>query len=199
MIFVEYIRRRPGIPDPIASYHASQDWASPEDVLFANLVRTMKLGPEPTQMCWWQISGFDRIDAWERYLKSEAGRLYRAESPVPLALDFYQFGMFDLVCGKQPAAGKLHIVEFFDVAALNPTALGRALETRRRRYDSNAGINLTAVITRIGKIGPNPGGIAVWSADTYTAAEPLLRDMDGHDSMHVADAGLYRVVGEEIP
>ncbi|HJR22660.1 MAG TPA: hypothetical protein VJ822_13615 [Dongiaceae bacterium] len=196
MIFVEYIRHRPHVPLAIASHHAPQDWASDEDVMFANLGRTMKLGPEPTQMCWWQISGLARVDAWERHLHSEAGRLYRAESPVPAALDFYRFGMFDLGHGDKPPAGKLHIAEFFDSDAVNGEQLRAVLEERRQRH---AGTILASVVTRIGKLGPAPGGIALWSVEDYVAAEPVVRDETGHRWMHVLDVGLYRDIGREIP
>jgi hypothetical protein len=199
MIFVEYIRPVPGMPASLARHHAPQDWSSPEDVKFANLGRTMKLGPEPIQMCWWQISGFARIDAWEQHMKTDAGRLYRAESPVPAALDFYRFGVYDLVHGDRPPAGKLHVVEFFDADAIGGDPLLSALEIRRQRYAGKSQATcLSAVVTRIGKLGPAPGGIAVWSTDSYVSAEPLLRDLAGQASTHVIDVGIYRDIGNEI-
>jgi len=54
------------------------------------------------------------------------------------------------------------------------------------------------VLRRIGRLGPDPGAMAVWSLADYVALEPFTRiDLD-EDPFRPADVGVYRWFGKEI-
>jgi len=83
MILAEYIARDRNVPWEVFRHHGRQDWVSDQDVMVANLGRTMKIGPQPHYMCWWRIKSIARMDEWEDYFRTAEGRHYAATSPVP--------------------------------------------------------------------------------------------------------------------
>ncbi len=80
LMFVEYIARPHGVPLDLFHTHARQDWPASEDIVVANLARMNKLGPKPHYMCWWGIASLARVDEWQAYYTSEAGRTHLAQS-----------------------------------------------------------------------------------------------------------------------
>lgn len=195
MIFAEYIARDPAVPLEVFRHHGRQDWVAEGDVMVANLGRTMKLGPEPHYMCWWQIHSIARMDEWEAHFRTPEGRLYAAESPVPRAMRFPQAGLYDAVLGSGAVAPGLHLVEFFDSDAHEAAALAEAFG---RRAAASPDARLAYVLRRLPLIGPDPGGLALWSFDSYAAAEPFLRRPRG-GAVTITAAGLYRNFGDDIP
>lgn len=189
MIFVEYIRRDRNVPFELFRHHGRQDWVSAPDVMVANLGRTMKVGPEPHYMCWWQIPSIARMDEWEDYFRTPEGQNYAATSPVPRALDFYQAGLYDALVGEGEVPDGLHLVEFF--AAQGDS---KEIADRFRARDPQGG-RLHYVLTRLGLMGPDPGGIALWTFPSYAAAEGFMRT----PAPSVTAAGLYRNFGKDIP
>jgi len=113
MIFAEYIARDRNVPWELFRHHGRQDWASDQDVMVANLARTMKIGPQPHYMCWWRIKSIARMDEWEDYFRSSEGRLYLSESPTGKALHFQRCGLYDEIIGHGEVPSGLHLVEFF--------------------------------------------------------------------------------------
>ena len=57
---------------------------------------------------------------------------------------------------------------------------------------------LNFVMRRIGRLGPGPGGIAVWSFADYAALEPFERARDDEDPLRPTDVGIYRWFGREV-
>jgi hypothetical protein len=196
MIFAEYIERDRAMPLEIFRHHGRQDWVSDEDVMVANLGRTMRLAPVPHYMCWWKIASIARMDAWEAHFRTPAGQLYAAHTPVSRALNFTRCGLYDEIVGDgTPVPPGLHLVEFFTADGVSPAELGRHFE--RRAAAATAG-RLVYVINRLGLLAPDPGGMALWSFDSYVAAEPFLRARHDHGPAPVVEAGLYRNFGDDI-
>lgn len=193
MIYAEFIARDRAFPLEMFRHFGRQDWQSEKDLMVANIARTMKVGPAPQAMCWWRISGFDRMDEWEAHFRTPEGRLYTAESPVAKALDFYRCGLYDVLAGDGIVPPALHLVEFFDPTGQEADALHAAFAPRQ----SDAG-RLIYLLKRVGMLGPEPGGIALWSFASYAAAETFLRTMPP-SACAVRDVGLYRNFGDEIP
>jgi hypothetical protein len=194
MIFAEYIRRDRSVPWELFRHHGKQDWVSDQDVMVANLGRTMKLGPEPHYMCWWQVASIARMDAWEAYFQTEEGKHYATTSPVPRAMEFYQAGLYDAVIGTGEVADGLHVVEFFE--ADSSSAADVADDFRRRKPATG---RLAYVLKRLGLMAPDPGGIALWTFPSYVAAEEFLRAPAPEGAMRITAAGLYRNFGNDIP
>ncbi len=195
MILAEYIARDRNVPWELFRHHGRQDWVSDEDVMVANLGRTMKIGPQPHYMCWWRIKSIARMDEWEAYFRTDEGKRYGATSPVPRALDFYQAGLYDEIVGDGKAPDGLHLAEFF---AADPDATTAALRDYFQRR-SGAGGKLTYVINRLGLMAPDPGGIALWTFPSYAEAEGFMRAKAPDGPVKISAAGLYRNFGDDIP
>ena len=63
MIYAEFIERDRSMPIEIFHFLGDQaSWKDPEDRLFASLARTMRLGPQPDNMAFWQCRGMARLE-----------------------------------------------------------------------------------------------------------------------------------------
>ncbi len=194
MILVEYIRRDRNVPYELFRHHGTQDWVSDKDHMVANLGRTMKIGPEPNYMCWWKIASIARMDEWEDYFRTPEGRDYAARSPVPRALDFYQAGLYDALVGDGEAPDGLHLVEFFSADSSEPEQIADVFRER----DAHGG-SLVYVLQRLGLMGPDPGGIALWTFPSYVAAEGFMRAPSPAGPAKISAAGFYRNFGKDVP
>lgn len=194
MILAEYIARDRNVPWELFRHHGHQDWVSDQDVMVANLGRTMKIGPRPHYMCWWKIKSIARMDEWEDYFRTDEGKHYAATSPVPRALDFYQAGLYDEVIGDGKVPDGLHLAEFFSA---DDASAEEVRDYFQRRF--GGGGKLTYVIKRLGLMAPDPGGIALWTFDSYVAAEGFMRAKAPSGPVQVRNAGLYRNFGDDIP
>lgn len=194
MILAEYIARDRNVSWELFRHHGRQDWVSDQDVMVANLGRTMKIGPQPHYMCWWKITSIARMDEWEDYFRTSEGRHYAATSPVPRALDFYQAGLYDEIIGDGKVPDGLHLVEFFTADDASPDEVRDCFQ---QRFGGSG--KLTYVIKRLGLMAPDPGGIALWTFDSYRTAEGFLRAKAPSGPVQICSAGLYRNFGDDIP
>lgn len=196
MIFAEYIEHDPAMPFQIFRKLGRQDWTGEGDKMIANLGRTQRLSGEPFYMCWWEITGFARLDEWEAHFRTPEGRLYTAETPVSRAMRFTRNGLYDALIGEGPVPEGLHLIEFFDA----PGATHDALRTYfASRSQAAAPGRLTYLINRIGRLAPDPGGMALWTFADYVSTESFIRALPPGGPARVVKAGLYRNFGEEIP
>lgn len=195
LIYVEYLRRDRAIPAPVFRHHAKQDWQAEGDVMVGNLARTMKIGPEPHHICLWRIASIKRMDEWEDFFRTAEGRAYVIQSPVAAAVDFYQCGLFDIIIEPDIAPGELALVEFFAPGEATADQLARDFRQREANF---AGARQTGLLTRLGLMGPEPGGIALWSFRNYTESEPFLRAQNAKYAARIEAAGFYRPLGEDI-
>ena len=54
-------------------------------------------------------------------------------------------------------------------------------------------------IARIGKLAPDPGGLAAWTLPSYGALTAVARDLDGlNEPVRLTTAGVYNDIGKEI-
>ena len=194
MIFGEYIERPPGTPLHLFRHHGRQDWVADGDVMVANLARTMRLSGEPHVTCWWRIKGLARVDEWEAHFRTPEGRLYQAETPVTAAVNFTRNGLYDEVIGEGKVPVGLHLLELFDADAIAAADLRKLFEARAKSAPAG---RLLHVLKRIGKLAADPGSMALWTFDSYAAAEPSLRAKPPAD-LPITAAGLYRNFGDEI-
>ena len=194
MIFGEYIERPPGTPLHLFRHHGRQDWQADGDVMVANLARTMRLSGEPHCLCWWRIKGIERVDEWEAHFRTPEGRLYQAETPVTAAVNFTRNGLYDEVIGEGKVPAGLHLLELFDADAIARPDLRKLFEARAKTVPAG---HLLYVLKRIGQLAPGPGSMALWTFDSYAAAEPFIRQPPAA-GLPITTAGLYRNFGDEI-
>jgi hypothetical protein len=199
VIYVEYVSRRPGVA--LADFHATVNTAQAgwdeehgQDRLLANLGRTWRLGPEPEYFAVWHTpdQGLDRIDDWDRIFREGAAerheRLFRQVARIDAA------GCYDALREPVPARGGTYYLELF--RPTGPTdAIARLYEERARERP----LVLNLLARRIGRLGPEPGGLALWTIPGFAALEPLARELDGRaEPIELVAAGTYADTGQEI-
>jgi hypothetical protein len=72
----------------------------------------------------------------------------------------------------------------------------------RSAYEQRAAghpeLELFFVLDRIGRLGPDPPGLAVWGLPSWAHLEEIARDLDGVDApVRLVHAGMYSEFGKE--
>ncbi len=200
LIYIEYFSRRPGVD--LDTFRAGvaegqQGWDNGYDAdrLVLNAGRTWRLGPEPEYFTAWHCpgAGCGRLDDWDRIFRGgEADHLEGA---------FFQVARIDVAGCYSPLIEPVHTrggsyyVEFFRPRADEETI--SAFYAERTRAHPRLRLNL--LLHRIGKLGPDPGGLAVWVLPDFAALEEIARELDGVDQpVELVTAGTYADFGREI-
>lgn len=200
VIYVEYVSRRPDVA--LADFHAAVneaqagwDNAHGEDRLLLNVGRTWRLGPEPEYVAVWHspAHGLDRIDDWDLIFRE--GAMERHEQLFRRVARIDAAGCYDAL--REPVAGRggTYYLEQFRPAGPNG-AVAKFYEARVARWPE---LTLNLLALRIGKLAPEPGGLAVWTVPSFAALEPLARELDGiREPVELVAAGTYADTGQEI-
>jgi hypothetical protein len=202
VIYVEYISRRPGVE--LAEFHAAvkqgqEGWDASyaEDRLLLNVGRTWRLGPEPEYMGVWDSPGrgLERIDDWDRIFRAghaeQHERVFRRVACIEAAGCYEP--LRDLL--PTPRGHRSYYAELFRATGLLD-AVAAHYEARVRRHPR---LPLALLVHRIGKLGPDPGGLAFWVLPDFAALAEIAADLDGTtDPLELVAAGTYADVGEEI-
>jgi hypothetical protein len=190
MIYVEYIEHDRFLPIQIFHKIGMQDgWSSDEDVKVANLGRAERLAPGPSVMCLWRHRGMTRMDEWEASFRTPESRRDPGFQATRLGIHFVEAGLYDEIVGGPPLGGGLHVVEFFAPEdSVEDTAMRDHFGTRAKRHANGT---LDFVLRRVGTLGPDPGGLALWTFASYAEAEALLRERHGGHTLRPLRSGLY--------
>lgn len=196
MIYIEFIDRDRHMPMDIFRLYADQaSWTDPADGLVGLFGRTMRLGPYPAYLAFWQCKGMARMDEWEAYFRSDAYLGHEAEHATFQAIHLARGGCYDeLVQGPPADPERLFCIEHFAA----PPAVADETVAAAFRARATEGATLHFVLRRIGGLGPDPGCLAVWSFADYVSLEPFQRARDGHDAFAASETGIYRWFGRDI-
>lgn len=201
LVYIEYISRRPEAP--VAEFHrvvtaGQEGWddAHGEDQLVLNLGRTWRLGPEPEYLGVWYTpaAGVGRLDDWDR--------IFRGGAADHLERPFHEVARIDVAGCYEPLVEPVrargsspYYAEFFRDDG-DPEAVRRLYDERARR---NPRCRLTLLVRRIGRLAPDPGGLAVWTLPDFAALEGLARELDGLERpVALVAAATYADLGREI-
>jgi hypothetical protein len=201
-IYIEYISRRPGIP--LEAFHAvagpgQARWAAAydDDRLILNVGRTWRLGAEPEYLCVWHTpgKGANRLGDWAAIFAS--GEADLIERPFTAVGRIDVAGFYEPLLEPIAGNGSVYYAEYFDVAPGasrdDVTASFRARAAQRPERV----LNLAA--DRIGKLGPDPRGIAVWQLPSFDDLDAIAVELDGAEApIRLVRAGLYADIGEEV-
>jgi hypothetical protein len=202
LVYVEYISRRPNVS--LAHFQAiaqrSQGgWAEQyeTDQLLLNLGRTWRVGPEPEYVAVWcsPEAGIERLTYWERAFGS--GEADVLEKPMEVAARLDRAGCYEPLLEPSAHKGGRYYAEYFDFATgANREDVARYFHARRERN----GLALPVVIDRIGKLGPDPRGLAFWVLSSYSDLDDLAREVDAEPGapIRLVTAALYAELGEEV-
>ena len=200
MIYIEYISRRRDVD--IATFHrvanASQaGWGDSyaEDRLVLNLGRTWRLGPEPEYIGVWYSpgAGLERLDGWDE--------IFRGGSVSHLERPFHDVARIDAagcyVPLSEPVAARdgVYYAEF-----LRPVGdSGAITEFFALRAAQRPALPLLLLAQRIGRLAPEPGGLAIWRLPNLAALSEIAEDLDDVDQpVALVTAGVYHDLGQEI-
>lgn len=200
MVYIEYISRRPGVSledfhKAVATGQDGWDASYGEDQLIWSAGRTWRLGPEPEYLGVWYSPGvgFQRIDDWDRIFRS--GEALHLEDPFKAAARIDVAGCYDSLIEPVRARNGTYYAEFFRATA-NNSAIQSFYKERAQRHTS---FILNLLLRRIGRLGPEPGGLAVWTLPRFAALNEIASELDGiRDPVELVTAGTYADVGQEI-
>lgn len=202
LVYVEYISRRPGVSEEafyFATGRGQAGWAGEyaEDVLLLNLGRTFRTGPEPEYLSVWYTpgGGLERIGVWDRVFKS--GEAAHFEEPFKLAARIDHAGCYEPLLPPVPGSKGPYYGEYFDFGPGATRDEVRAFFEERRARHTQLELNLC--VDRIGKLGPEPRGLAIWRAPAFGDLDAIARELDGVESpIRLVHAALYENTGDEI-
>jgi hypothetical protein len=182
MMYVEFIERDRSMPVEIFRQLGKQgsDWMEGSaDRLVLQLGRTLRLGPVPSYLAFWDIPDIGRLDSWEEYFNSPEAFLNRRSQAMHRAIHIQRAGLYDTLFGAAPGSHPLYYLEYY--GAVPP---GFSVSTE----------GLVYFLRRVGCLGPDAQGIAVWGCESYGDVEALARRQGGAPPM---DAGVYKDFGTE--
>ncbi len=179
-----------------------------EDQLILSVGRTWRLGPEPEYMTVWYTptAGLERIDEWDRVFRSgeadqiekpfrEVARIERAGCYEALLEPVRQSATSGPTKASSRAQSGLYYAELFEPVGSHD----EIRELYVKRAASHANLTLALCVVRIGKLAPDPGGLAVWTLPSYGALAAIACDLDGmSEPVRLTTAGVYNDVGKEI-
>jgi len=201
LTYIEYISRRPGVS--LEHFHTLMamgqgGWASgyDDDVLLLMLGRTWRIGPEPEYMCVWytEAQGLNRIDEWERAFRT--GEADKFHVPFQLAARIDRAGCYDALIQPVRTGNERFFAEFFDFDA--PAGRDDVRSEYARRAERSDGVELVLLLDRIGELGPDPRGLAMWALPAWSALEGVARELgSAAGPVRPVTAGLYSTLGQE--
>jgi len=200
MIYVEYVSRRNGIA--LDDFHrvvrqVQEAWAAGHgtDQLILNAGRTWRLGPEPEYLGIWHTgdSGFERLDDWTRAFRERGPVGDEATMSRVARIDFA--GCYRALEPPIEARGGVYYVETFRPEGSDDEI--RLAYRERAAKHSEVCLNLIAV--RMGRLAPDPGGLAVWTLPKFAALAAIACELDHCTKpMQLTSAGVYADIGYEI-
>ncbi len=200
-IYIEYVSRRAGTP--LEAFHqiarrGQEGWASayPDDHLILNVGRTWRLGAEPEYLCVWHTpgSGIERLGGWHAIF--ETGEADPIEKPFQAAARIDVAGWYEPLAEPIRGAGPVYYGEFFE-----PTD-GATREDVAEAYTARLrtnGLVLNLLCDRIGHLGPEPRGVAIWQLPGYDGIHGIATELDNVvGPIRLVRCGLYADLGQEV-
>jgi len=200
MIYIEYISRRSGVSDEDfdAAMAKGQDgWDSgfAEDQLVWNAARTWRLGPEPEHIGVWHSPGlgFERIDHWDQIFRS--GEADEFEVPFRKVARIDLAGCYEPLIEPVRTRNGIYYAEFFQATG----GLSEIRNFYQERAQRHSRFSLILLVQRIGRLGPDPGGLGVWTIPSFAALEEIAQELDDAQSpIRLVTAGTYTDAGNQI-
>jgi len=200
MVYIEYVRRLPGVGlqefhEGMAQAQGGWDAGYAEDQLVLSAARTWRLGPEPEHMGVWYSpgAGLERIDQWDHIFRS--GEASKLEESLQRVARIDRAGCYDALIEPVRMRGGTYYAEFFRATEGLP-----AVQTFfQQRTTKHPLLTLGLLVYRIGWLGPEPGGVAIWTIPNFAALGGIARELENvHQPLELVVAGTYADVGEQI-
>lgn len=200
MVYVEYISRRAGID--LADFQrvvtqVQHAWESgfSDDRLILSAGRTWRLGPEPAYLSIWYTpqAGLSRLDEWTQAFRVQA--VVDDEANMSRVARIDGAGCYEPLLDPRPARHGLYYVEWFRPAA-DDTDIAAFYQESSERFPQ---LILNLVARRIGRLAPDPGGLAVWTVPDFARLGEIAAALDRRcEPVELTGAGVYTDIGQEI-
>lgn len=203
LVYVEFRSRRPGIP--LARYHAHfgrttgriSGEREPDDRLILNLGRSWRIGPDPEYLMVYYTpgTGLERLDQWTKLWTSDDPQIAFVKRQSMRAGRVDAAGCYEPLLEPVPGGRGPYYTEYFDL-------VGRAGDVASffgQRLNRQEGMTLHLLAARIGKLGPDPPGLAVWGLRGFGDLNTIATELDTAEiPIRLVRAGIYENLGAEI-
>jgi hypothetical protein len=167
-----------------------------DDLLLLNVGRTWRIGPEPEFLtAWYSQAGLERLDQWEQLFAGEEQTVWN--EPFRLAARMDAAGCYEPLVDPRVGKTGRYYAEYFDfVPDASRDDVKAFYLTRAGRHP---GLELSLLVDRLGTLGPDPRGLAVWSCTAWGDLDALVREPDGGEApVRDVRGALYADLGREI-
>src|SRR5262245_46591126 len=154
-------------------------------------------------------AGLARIDDWDKVFRS--GQADEIEKPFRELALIERAGCYDALLSpvRQPVTnesrersdasarerGGIYYAEIFEPVGSHD----EIRELYAKRAASHSKLTLALCAVRIGKLAPDPGGLAIWTLPSFAALGAIARDLDSIGApVRLTTAGVYNDIGREI-
>lgn len=198
MIYIEYMEHDRSIPLELSSPRGDHPWL-PEskygsiDRPVAVLGRTLNLGPHPPYLAIWRCRTMEKLEEWEAYFTARQN-LHRAASRN--AIHRSNAGCYREAFSGPPIGKGIQYIEYFAYGLDQGEEKIALCFHERMRHHGNGSLNF--VLCRMGPLGPDPGGLAIWTFESHAAIEEIVLDDKRRKDIGIVTAGIYRKLGEEV-
>ena len=197
LIYIEFRSRNPGVGLDVFHRVSVTRWTDeyPEDRLLLYIGRTWRIGPDQPEylaVYYTPGGGLGRLDQWDQIFKS--GDVDQLELVRLATSRIDRAGCYRPLLTPLPAAGGPYYLEHF--AAPDDLDDESVMKRFVARTSGTKDVQLHLLARRIGRLAPDPGGIAIWSLSTFEQSNALEPTSSGE--IQVLDAGLYHDVGQEV-
>src|SRR5262249_27639660 len=124
-----------------------------------------------------------------------SGAVNHLEEPLQKVARIDAAGCYQSLLEPVRRRNGTYYVEFFRAQGELST-IREFYEARKRRHP---GFILNLLVHRIGRLGPEPGALAVWTVPTFASLAEIAEELDHvTEPVHLEAAGTYTDAGEEI-
>jgi hypothetical protein len=195
MIYIEYMEHDRSIPAESLRLRTDPGpWPGEEafsrDHRLAVLGRTLRLGPHPPYLALWRCTTFVKLQEWESYFRA---RKALHDAAARNGIHLCQAGCYTEVFLGPSLGQGIQYIEFFThgPSQLHGT-VARHYSRRAGQYPEGV---LNAVLCRMGPLGPDPGGLAIWTFPGHAQVERIVFDRHWQQVIGIVRSGLYRKLG----
>lgn len=195
MIYIEYMEHDRSIPVEIPRSGKGQEpWPDMEpgsgERPVAVLGRALSLGPQPPFLAIWHCKTMEKLDEWSSFFRARQ-TLHLSASRNAIHLS--HAGCYEEVYTGPPMQEGIQYIEYFSYGMGSEKAV--VMEVFRKRAGLYAHGTLNFVLCRMGPLGPDPGGLAIWTFPSHALIEEIVVDDRWQKEAGILRAGIYRKLG----
>jgi hypothetical protein len=195
MIYIEYMEHDRSIPHEMPRGSKGQaPWPDIDpgagEHPVAVLGRALSLGPQPPFLAIWHCRTMEKLDEWGIFFKARQALTLSASRN---AIHLSHAGCYEEVYAGEPMGEGIQYIEYFSFGmGVEKAAVMDVFRKRAWLYEHGS---LNFVLCRMGPLGPDPGGLAIWTFPSHARIEEIAVDDRLQKEAGIVRAGIYRKLG----